>query len=287
VNEIEDLLRDALRATPEPLHVARWSEIEQAAAVRRRARRRRRGAGIGIAAIALATTLVLYGGTIGGSGPSPLERASAAVSGMVLHTRQRMVSHFDQPVYIEDTWQLTSPPYTTRIVNSFADGVAADTTETTLDGAGNGAFYDQATNRVVETTGLDASWRPTEVDSETHAAIQGWIANSHATSLGSSEVDGHQVVGFEAWGSERMFIDATTYLPVLDQSYGMGTGAERNGYDTHYTFELLPDTAANHQLVDLAAQHPGAAVETLPGPAWGDALLAVNGASRTLVVPGA
>jgi hypothetical protein len=190
-------------------------------------------------------------------------------------------------VYIEDTWQLTSPPYTTRIVNSFADGEPADTTESTLDGNGNGAFYDQSTNQVVETTNLDAAWRPTAVDSETHDAIQGWITRSHATSLGAGEVDGRQVIGFEAWGSERMYIDAQTYLPVMDQSYGMGVGAERNGYDTHYTFELLPDTPANHALVDIAAQHPGAAVEALPAPAWATALLAVNGASRTLVIPGA
>jgi hypothetical protein len=290
MNEIEDLLRDAVHATAKPLSVEHWSEIERDVAVRRR-RRRRRGAGVAVAAVALAATLVLHGGAIGGSGPSPLERASAAVStwpaGMILHTQQRMVSHFDQPVFVEDTWQLTSPPYTKRIVNSFADGVPADTTESTLDGNGNGAFYDQSTHQVVETTGLDSSWRPTEVDSETHDTIEAYIASSHATSLGTSEVDGHQVIGFEAWGDERMFIDARTYLPVMDQSYGMGVGPERNGYDTHYSFELLPDTASNHDLVDLAAQHPGAAVSTLPAPAWGDALLAVNGVSRTLVIPGA
>jgi hypothetical protein len=289
--EIEDLLRAALHVPAPPLSVAHWSEIERDAAARRRRRRRRRVVGIGAAATAVAATLVLYGGAIGGSGPSPLERASAAVStwpaGMILHTQQRMVSHFDQPVYVEDTWQLTSPPYTKRIVNSFADGVRADTTESTLDGNGNGAFYDGSANQLVETTNLDASWRPTEVDTETHDAIQAWIANSHATSLGSSEVDGRQVIGFEAWGSERMYIDAQTYLPVMDQSYGMGVGPERNGYDTHYTFELLPDTGANHELVDLAAQHPGAAIATLPASAWDDALLAVDAASRTLVIPGA
>ena len=74
---------------------------------------------------------------------------------------------------------------------------------------------------------------------------------------------------------------------MLDQSFGMGSGPERKGYDIHYTFDLLPDTGANRQLVDVAAQHPDAAVESLAGGAWGDALLAVNGASRTLVVPGA
>jgi hypothetical protein len=291
MSEIEDLLRDAVRVVAVPLSVEHWSEIERDAAARHRARRRRRVACIGGAAIAVAVSLVLYGGAIGGSGPSPLERASAAVStwpaGMILHTQQRMVSHFDQPVYVEDTWQLTSPPYTKRIVNSFADGVPTDTTESTLDGNGNGAFYDQSTNQVVETTNLAASWRPTGVDSETHDTIEAYIARSHATSLGPSEVDGHQVIGFEAWGDERMFIDVKTYLPVMDQSYGMGVGPERNGYDTHYTFELLPDTAANHELVDLAAQHPGTTVSTLPAAAWGDALVAVNGASRTLVVPGA
>jgi hypothetical protein len=293
MSEIDNLLRGAVRATAKPLHPLRWDEIERDAAVRRRARRRRRGAGIGIAAAALAATLVLHGGAVGGSGPSPLERANAAVSawpaGMILHTEQRTVSHFDQPVYLEDTWQLTSPPYTKRIVNSFVDGVPADTTETTLDADGNGAFYDRATNQVVETTNLSASWRPTGVDadSDSRATIQGWITRAHPTSLAARDVDGHHVLGFEAWGTERIFIDAQTYLPVMDQSFGMGTGAESKGYDNHYSYELLPDTPANRQLVDIEPQHPDAALEQLAGPAWGDALLVVNGASRTLVLPGA
>jgi hypothetical protein len=293
VSQVDELLREAVRDTDIPPLTARWSEIERAAAGLRRRRRIRRGLALGGASLALAALLLLAGGLTGGSGPSPLERASAAVTAwppnQILHTRIRLVSHFDQPVYLEDVWQLTSPPYTERIVNSFDDGVPADTVDSVWDANGNGQVYDSGSNRLLETTDVRTAWRPTDVveGGQTRDEMQGWVANSHATSLGESDVDGHHVLGFEAFGDSRIFVDATTYLPVLSQSFGIGVGDQRNGYDQHYTWDLLPATPANLPLLDLTAQHPDASTATLAGPAWADALLTLNRASRTLITPGA
>jgi hypothetical protein len=290
MSDIEDLLRDAMRDATPAVPLAPWGELERRAPSRRRPRWVLRGLALGALTLVLGVAL-LFGGETNGSGPSPLERASAAVGdwppNQILHMRTLMVSHFDQPDQLTETWQLTSPPYTQHVVNEFpAGGTGADRVESAIDANGFGQGFDFRTNEVIQTSDVHPDWRPTGVEQSTRDEIRGWLENSHATSLGESVVDGHHVLGFGAFGHDRLYVDAETYLPVLDQSFGFGTGDERRGYDHHYSWELLPATAQNRALLDVAAGHPGARVTTLSGDAWRAAEFDLGSLMKPLTVPG-
>ncbi len=290
MSDIEDLLRRAVRAAAPAVPLAPWGEVERRAKGRRRPRWVLRGLVLGTLALALVAAL-LFGGATDGSGPSPLERASAAVGdwppNQILHMRTLMVSHFDQPDQLTEIWQLTSPPYTQHVVNEFpAGGTGADRVESAIDANGLGQAYDWRTNEVIQTSDVHPDWRPTGVEQSTREEIRGWLENSHAISLGESVVDGHHVLGFEAFGHDRLYVDTDTYLPVLDQSFGLGTGDERRGYDHHYTWELLPATEQNRALLTVAASHPDASVVTLSGDAWRTAEFQLGSLMKPLTVPG-
>jgi hypothetical protein len=94
------------------------------------------------------------------------------------------------------------------------------------------------------------------------------------------------VLGFSD-GTGRIYLDATTYLPVLETTFGMGTGPERRGYEIHYTWTLLPLTRANRALLDLAKVHRGATVIRLGGSAWDARATGVGRRWRPPVTPGA
>jgi hypothetical protein len=271
--EIEDILRRAVRATAVPAPLVPWHEIERCARRARRPHWRPRALMVSAAALALAAGFLIAGST-GGSGPSPLQRASAAVvawpPNQILHLRILTTYNFPQADSLQESWQLTSPPYSMRSISAYPPGAAgAQRVEFATDATGSGEQFDSLSGDVAETTNLPAEWRQTGVAPVTRDQMQAWVDRSHATNLGESEVDGHEVVGFEsaAW-RERIFVDAQTYLPVLDQSFGCGVGAQRNGYDEHYSWELLPSTPANLALLDVAAQHPAAPAVALSESGW-------------------
>ena len=74
---------------------------------------------------------------------------------------------------------------------------------------------------------------------------------------------------------------------MLDRSFGFGSGDERRGYDHHYSWELLPATPENLELLDVGRAHPGAVVSTLSGDAWRAAQFALGALMKPLTVPGA
>jgi hypothetical protein len=287
MSEIDDLIRRSAGPVAVP-PLAPWHEIERRAGL---ARRPRRGLILGGLALALAAAL-LFGDVTRGSGPSALQRAGAAVAdwpaGEILHTQIHMVSNFPQADHFEETWQLTSPPYT-RHTRSWFGGPAPseEIVESVTDADGFGQGYDWRSNVIVQTDDVPGYWREEGVSQSTREDMQAWVSNSHAKSLGESEVDGHHVVGYEAWGSERIFVDSQTYLPVLTQSFGIGVGAQRRGYDQHYTWELLPASPQNRGLLDLTQVHPGASVSKLGSGAWRRAEMELGRLMPALIVPGA
>jgi hypothetical protein len=287
MNGIEELVRRSVRSAAPPAPLAPWREIERRARLERRPRWIRRGFALAALAVALAGAL-LFGGSTNGSGPSPLERASAAVAdwqpNQILYVRQLMVSHFAQPDQVGESWQLTSPPYTSRVRSEFPAGGTAFESATNATGFGQG--YDWRTNQVIQTADVHPDWRPTGVEQATRDELQSWLESSHARSLGPSEVDGHHVVGFEAFGHQRIFLDAETYLPVLSQSYGLGSGDERLGYDIHYTWKVLPATPGNMGLLDVSSGHADAAVVNLSGDAWRKQEFELGRLVPALTVPG-
>lgn len=291
MNDLEELLRGSVRSAAVPAPLLPWAEIERRAHRAPRSRWVVRGAALGVLALALVGVL-LFGGSTSGSGPSPLARAAAAVADwppdQILHVRVLMTSNFPQPDELEESWQLTSPPYTQRTVTEFpAGGSGAQVVESSLDANGFGQGFDWRSNEVLQTTGVGSDWRPTGVSQATRDEMEGLLHNGNWKDIGESDVDGHHVVGFEAFGDARVYLDSTTFLPVMDQSFGIGVGAERRGYDRHYTWELLPATAENRALLDVAKQHPGAAVTTLPGDAWRALEIELGGLWHPPVTPGA
>ena len=288
----ESVLRSAVAAPPPEL--VDWAEIERRASRTRRSRRR---IALLAAVGALAVAALLLVGGVGRDGrPSELERARAALSapwpaGEILHQQQRMVSHFDQPAAVVDSWQLTSAPYTKRTVSLFEDGKASDRLEMMSAADGHGQLYDWRSNTVAETDGVGPDWQPTGVDQSTRSEMLAWLDREHPESLGPSVVDGHPVVGFELTGpqgrgTDRVFLDAATYLPVMTQSFGWGTGELAKGYDEHYRWELLPDTEANRALLDVAALHTDATVEPSDAAAWRARATELGRLFRTTIVPG-
>jgi hypothetical protein len=142
MNDLDELIRSSLREDRRPLpELAPWREIEQSARSVGRIRARR-GFVIGAATIAVASGL-LFSGSLDRAGPSPLEHASAAVvdwpPNQILHMRIVMTSNFNQPDFVEESWQLTSPPYTLRTRDAFpANGTGAQVVESAEDANGLG-----------------------------------------------------------------------------------------------------------------------------------------------------
>ncbi len=165
---------------------------------------------------------------------------------------------------VVDEWQLTSAPFTRRVVTA----VAGDRQEVASSGDGRGQLFDPGSGQLVETAALPASWRPAAIDETSREQMEGYLTQVGARALGRSRVDGHDVLGFEAFGHDRFYLDAATFLPVVWQSYGMGSGEQQRGYDVHYAWQLLDDTAGNRGLLDVAAQHPGVPTSALAGTAW-------------------
>jgi hypothetical protein len=291
VNDIEELLRRSVSSGALPAPLAPWAEIERRARRKPRSRWVVRCAALGVLGLALLGALV-FGGSTTGSGPSPLSRAAAAVAdwppNQILHVRVLMTSNFPQPDELEESWQLTSPPYTRRTLTEFpAGGSGAQVVESATDANGLGQGFDWRRNEVIQTTGVGSDWRPAGVSQATREELEALLHNGKWKAIGESEIDGHHVVGFEAFGDARVYLDAATFLPVMDQSFGIGVGAERRGYDRHYTWQLLPATAENRALLDVAQQHPGAAVTTLPESAWRALEFELGGLWRPPVTPGA
>jgi hypothetical protein len=279
---VEQLLRRAVRGTRPPALPA-WEHVASRTAV---PRRRRRGV-LALAAAGLAAALLLTVGGIDRSGrPSTVERARAALAqpwpaDRILHVRTTTVFHYDQPDVVLDEWQLTSAPFSRRVVTE----VAGERQELATSGDGRGQAFDVRSGQVAETAALPASWRPAAVDETSREQMEGYLAQVGARALGSSRVDGHDVLGFEAFGHDRFYLDAETFLPVLWQSYGLGTGAQRRGYDVHYTWQLLDDTEANRALLDVAAQHPGAPTGAVAASGWQELVNALT-PSRMPELPG-
>lgn len=285
MTDVEELLRTSLKAAPPVGPLAPWREIESRARRTRRTRWKRRCIVLGATTVAL-TGALLLAGSFDRSGPSPLARAGAAVvnwpPNQILHARILTTYNFPQPDSLEESWQQTSPPYATRYLSAFpADATGRQRSEFSADANGTGQAFDWRSDQVIQTTNLPAEWRPTGVAQTTHDQMQALISNGHWKSLGTSEIDGHQVLGFEAFGDSRIYLDAQTYLPVMEQSFDIGVGDQRRGYDRHYTFDLLPATPANRNLLDVSQQHPDAPTVPLTGPAWS----AIEGQLGALINP--
>jgi hypothetical protein len=262
------------------------SQLERA--IQRQRARRRRQVALRLAAVGAAGVAVWLGVLSvlpGGGGPSAVARAEAALSpsgGTILHTVVVTTrAHTDgstvcfQPTSsltctgTIETWQLNSPPYDQRYVQSVQDGLGRELA--TADGLAQ--YYDARTNTIY-TVAPDAGPRaqqaapPREGVQRLLDNLRELLASGEAREDGRVEVDGRDAIRIvfrprdgrdrALFGGSTLVVDAATYEPIEFISIS------DDGWritERFRTYALLPATEENMALLSLTEQHPDAAID--------------------------
>ena len=224
--------------------------------------RRRRTPAIGWAAASaagIAAVLIAVVGLGGSSGASPADaaiirhasRAIALPANMVVHVKETGIQN-GKRVAVE-WWQQTDAPHSLRMIKSYG--------ATEVEAANNGttAFqYDPGTNTVVETPAASA---PALVDPI--AGVRRQLASGDADVLGTTTIDGVRLYRIELPTGVVGYFDTADYRPMyLDNPQADGTVVRTRVV----AYQELPTTSDTTKLLSIAAQHPGARVQTRPAP---------------------
>jgi hypothetical protein len=263
----EELERDlemlaAPREADEPLRMAIRERLGEQMLVRHR-RRHRPWVGVawaGMAAAAIAAAVLAVGLPGGGSaGPSTADAA------IIRHALQAMTAPADVIVHVKETgvqngtpigvewWQQTSPPHALRMIKRGVgrQGEAGNNGTTAYQ-------YDAATNTVIETPSSSA---PTLVDPI--ESVRDQLAHGGAQVAGTATIDGTVMYKIELPTGAIAYFDTTDYRPTyVDNPQGNGSVVRTRVV----TYEELPTTPANEQLLSVAAQHADARVRSRSAP---------------------
>jgi hypothetical protein len=271
-----DLLREFRSQTDmsdtcgaERAHGRLLAEIDARPGRRRLALRKPAAAAL-IASPAIAALAVLaFAGSLGGNATSLaaaaiLHRADDALSGPVneiLHTKV-VGGGFGA-----ESWQLTSAPYSFLGTKGPLNGAAGEG----ADNGGTSSFYDPSSNTIYQapsgpanTSGGAPARTPARRRGDPISMVRAELHNGGAQMLGSTTTDGVPTyeIRFASKGgfgrdSLIAYVDRQTYRPVLlSDPQSNGTVVQLRVV----TFEYLPATPANMQLLSLTARHPGARV---------------------------
>ncbi len=225
----------------------------------------RRVAMVGFATLALVAGVSLAGAFANGAFVARAAAAQAAAAlenvpaNAIMHTHTigRQDNGDGTTVSWEDeSWRQTSAPFAGRMVEHGPDGPVA---ESAVDRQGHGLLYDAATNTIYQGPSTDAA--------QIASADEGFRSQAlDMLNSGQAVEDGHEtVLGRDAIrivskdGHEVYLVDAATYDPLEWRTTGTGGVTLTFG-----AYEVLPASAANLALLDLAEQHPGAATDTDP-----------------------
>jgi hypothetical protein len=210
-----------------------------------------------ISAAAVAVTMVTLIGTSGSGGPASAEaaiihhatRAITSPANLVVHVKETGLQN-GTPVAAE-WWQQTSPPYAIRLIKGPVDkqGEAAD------DGT-TSSWYDASTNTIYQRP--DSS-SPTLIDPL--STVREQLASGSSTLVGTATIDGLSLYKIELPNGVVGYFDRTTYRPVFVDNPQVDGSVVRTRV---ITYEELPMTPENEQLLSITAQHPSASVETSP-----------------------
>jgi hypothetical protein len=224
---------------------------------RRRFRTRLVLAAAAISAAAVAVTMVTLIGTSGSGGPASAEaaiihhatRAITSPANLVVHVKETGLQN-GTPVAAE-WWQQTSPPYAIRLIKGPVDkqGEAAD------DGT-TSSWYDASTNTIYQRP--DSS-SPTLIDPL--STVREQLASGSSTLVGTATIDGLSLYKIELPNGVVGYFDRTTYRPVFVDNPQVDGSVVRTRV---ITYEELPMTPENEELLSITAQHPSASVETSP-----------------------
>jgi hypothetical protein len=118
--------------------------------------------------------------------------------------------------------------------------------------------YDAATNTVIETPSSSA---PTLVDPI--ESVRDQLARGGAQVAGKATIDGTVMYKIELPTGAIAYFDTTGYRPTYIDNPQSNGSVVRTWVET---YEELPATPANQQLLSVAAQHPDARVRTRSAP---------------------
>jgi hypothetical protein len=251
--EADEHLRLALRA--------RLGERWQAPP-RRRLRTRLTLGAAALSAAAVAVAIVALIGTGGSGGPASADaaiiqhalRAITSPANIIVHVKETGAQN-GTPVAAE-WWQQTSPPYPMRLIK----GPAGRQSESADDGT-TSSTYDAGTNTIYQRP--DSS-SPTLIDPL--STVREQLASGSALVAGTVTIDGQSLYKIELPNGVVGYFDRTDYRPVyVDNPQHDGSIVRTQVV----TYEELPMTPGNEQLLSITAQHPNAAVVTNPNRAPG------------------
>jgi hypothetical protein len=239
---------------------------------RRRFRTRLALAGAAVSAAAVAVTIVTLIGT-GGSGG--LASADAAI---IHHAIGAITSPANVIVHVKETgtqdgtsvgaewWQQTSPPYAIRLIKGPADGQSEGANPVVKSPAGHASeaaddgttssWYDASTNTIYQRP--DSS-SPSLIDPL--STVREQLTSGSARVAGTVTIDALSLYKIELPNGVVGYFDRTDYRPVYVDNPQRDGSVVRTRV---VTYEELPMTPENEQLLSITAQHPRASVDTNP-----------------------
>jgi hypothetical protein len=213
------------------------------------------------AAAAIAALLVVFTGgpQVSSADAAILHRVAASLAppgGTILHERAT-VTVGDQAPMPYELWEQADSPHAYRVVKFGHEG------------AWNGsAFldYDEGSN----TINSQAASGGTRDPNDPAAALRSLVESGQATVDAETTYRGVPAYRLTVNGAAQrylngtVYVDRTTYRPLrIETTMDLTTGPVYETIDFQ-TYEYLPATTANLELLDIAAQHPGARVVSAP-----------------------
>jgi hypothetical protein len=215
------------------------------------------GASAVSAAAATAAVLALVVGAGGSGGPSAadaavIHHALTAVTppaGDILHTEVTGVQ--GGVTFVNKVWRQTAPPYAGRAIKDQEEFSNNGTTSSEYDPAKN-TIYQQP----------DAS-SPTPF-TDPVAQVRHQLASGQAQVNGTVVIDGTPLYKIDLPRGLVGYFDTRSYTPrYIDEPQEDGTVLRLR----FVVYEYLPMTPANQVLLNVAAQHPSARIDTNPSDA--------------------
>jgi hypothetical protein len=231
-------------------------------------RRRTLVAARGAALIVAVAGAAIAGLTIFGAAGPQTETANAAVlhkvatalappAGTILH-EQAMVTIQGMAPATYELWQESDSPYAYRVIKF---GHEASWNGSVL------ASYDSGTNTIVDQPGAPSSNSAYAPDDQA-AQLRALVASGQARIDANTTFHGVPAYKLTVTGASSPFLNGTDYVAKGDYhpleiqttvSSSLSSAGIPETIDFQ-TYEYLPATSANLQLLDLQAQHPGAQV---------------------------
>jgi hypothetical protein len=245
-------------------------------------RRRTVVAARGAALLLAVTSAAIVGLTVFGAAGPQTETASAAIlhrvatalappAGTILHEQAVVTIQGMAPATYE-LWQKSDSPYAYRVIKF---GHEASWNGSVL------ASYDSSMNTIVDQCGSPSSNSSYAPDDQA-AELRALVASGQAQIDQETTFQGVPAYKLTVTGASSPFLNGTVYVAksdyhpleiqttltsethpsggASDHSGVKGTGTSASETIDFQTYEYLPATSSNLQLLDLQAQHPGAQV---------------------------